>query len=245
MPSTTESRSTPAEARIHAAIIMDGNGRWARARGLPRIAGHRQGASAVRSVVEAAPGLGIGVLTLFAFSADNWGRPAAEVAALMDLFERFLLRERQRCIDNGVRLNVIGRRDRLRPRIVRAIEAAETATTGGSTLHLRVAVDYSARQAIAAAAAAFSPGGDRDFAACLQQAIHSDPPAPGVDLLIRTSGERRLSDFLLWECAYAELYFTERLWPDFTASDLAAAVDDFRARERRFGRVLDLAELAS
>ncbi len=245
MPSLTESRSSPSDARIHAAIIMDGNGRWARARGLPRVAGHRQGASTVRSVVEAAPGLGIGTLTLFAFSADNWGRPAAEVGALMDLFERFLLRERERCIENGVRLNVIGRRDRLRRRIVRAIEVAEAATIGGSTLHLRIAVDYSARQAIEAAAASISTGGDRDFAACLQQAIHSDPPAPEVDLLIRTSGEQRLSDFLLRECAYAELYFSERLWPDFTARELAAAVDAFQVRERRFGRVLDLAELAS
>jgi undecaprenyl diphosphate synthase len=245
MPNLTELRSSPSDARTHVAIIMDGNGRWARARGLPRVAGHRQGASAVRRVVEAAPGLGIGTLTLFAFSADNWRRPASEVAALMDLFERFLVRERERCIDNGVRLNVIGRRDRLRRRILRAIEAAEAATATGSTLNLRVAVDYSARQAIEAAADSFSVGGDLDFAGCLQRASHSDPPAPEVDLLIRTSGEQRLSDFLLWECAYAELYFTERLWPDFTASDLAAAVDAFQARERRFGRVLDLAELAS
>ena len=245
MQSLSSSRLRMPPTPIHVAIIMDGNGRWARASGLPRVAGHRQGANAVRRVVEAAPGHGIGTLTLYAFSADNWGRPMAEVAALMDLFERFLVRERERCVEHGVRLNVIGRRDRLQARILRAIEATEAATAGASTLHLRIAVDYSARQAIEAAAASFVASAEGDFSQHLNRTIHSDPPAPEVDLLIRTSGEQRLSDFLLWECAYAELYFTERLWPDFAEGDLAAAVEAFRRRERRFGRVLALAELAS
>ena len=191
---------------------MDGNGRWASMRGLPRIAGHKAGADAVRRTVERAPDLGIGILTLYAFSSDNWRRPASEVSALMELLESYLRRETQRCLDNGVRLEVIGRRDRLDPRLVKAIEATEAATALGATLTLRVAVDYSARQAISAG--------------------HI---GPDVDLLIRTGGEQRLSDFLLWECAYAELIFSRRMWPDFDESDLAGAVREFEARERRFG----------
>ena len=228
------------EGRLHLAIIMDGNGRWARRRGLPRVAGHREGAKAVRRIVEAAPDRDIGTLTLYAFSADNWNRPRREVAALMDLLERYLDKEKQRCIDNGVRLSIIGRRDRLRPTITSKIEEVEAATCGGTRLHLRIAIDYSARQAIAAAAGlhrgsvAPTPA---DFEGLLNRAIHSTPAAPDVDLLIRTSGELRLSDFLLWECAYAELLFTERLWPDFRGDDLAAAVAAYRSRDRRFGRV--------
>ncbi|MFQ5350426.1 MAG: di-trans,poly-cis-decaprenylcistransferase [Thermoanaerobaculia bacterium] len=224
---------------LHVAIIMDGNGRWARGRGLPRPAGHRAGGKAVRRTVEAAPELGIATLTLYAFSADNWQRPAAEVDALMELFERHLREETSRLCDNEVRLSVIGRRDRLPPRLVEAIEAAERATRGGSQLHLRIAVDYSARQAIAATAArlASAPASLTGFARQLNRTMHSVPAAPDVDLLIRTSGEQRLSDFLLWECAYAELHFTPRLWPDFGADDLASAVAEFRHRERRFGAV--------
>ena len=219
---------------------MDGNGRWATARGLPRTAGHRSGAEAVRRVVEAAPGLGIGVLTLFAFSADNWGRPAGEVNALMFLFEKFLVRERERLVESGVRLNVIGRRDRLRASIVRAIERAEAATADGSALLLRVAVDYSGRRAIAAAASL--PGRSdadpvADFARRLELATHSVAGVPPVDLVIRTSGEQRLSDFLLWESAYAELAFLPAAWPDFGGEDLAAALAGFRRRDRRFGRL--------
>jgi len=199
---------------IHVAMVMDGNGRWATRRGLPRTAGHRAGAQAVRPLVEAAPGLGIGALTLFAFSADNWKRPASEVSALMRLFARHLRTETPRLIKNGVRLEIVGRRDRLPAPLVAAMEAAEQATAAGTTLHLRLAVDYSAREAIAAGRV-----------------------LPDVDLFIRTGGEQRLSDFLLWECAYAELHFTERMWPEFGAAELANALEEFRARERRFGTV--------
>ncbi len=224
---------------LHVAIIMDGNGRWARRRGLPRTAGHRAGGKAVRRAVEAAPEIGITTLTLYAFSADNWQRPAAEVGALMQLFERHLRDETPRLHDNQVRLSVIGRRDRLPPRLVQEIGTAERATRSGRRLHLRIAVDYSARQAIAATAARLAsvPASLAGFTRQLNRTVHSVPAAPDVDLLIRTSGEQRLSDFLLWECAYAELHFTRRLWPDFNGDDLAAAVADFRHRERRFGGV--------
>jgi undecaprenyl diphosphate synthase len=226
---------------VHVALIMDGNGRWARARGLPRLAGHRAGARAVRRVVRAAPGLGIRTLTLFAFSADNWQRPAGEVDGLMRLFETYLRREVVRCRENGVRINVIGRRDRLPARVVAAIDAAEHSTAAGATLHLRIAVDYSARESLVRASALLPPGGAAsagELARALGRAIHSEPPVGDVDLLVRTSGEQRLSDFLLWECAYAELVFTKVEWPDFGRDDLASALADFRSRERRFGRVL-------
>jgi len=188
----------PQSSSLHVAIVMDGNGRWAGRRGLPRVAGHRAGAEAVRRTVEAAPDLGIGALTLYAFSADNWKRPASEVAALMRLFARYLRTETPRLLKNGVRLEVVGRRDRLPAPLV--------------GLRLRLAVDYSARWAIGAGVV-----------------------LPDVDLLIRTGGERRLSDFLLWESAYAELHFVETMWPDFGPAELAAAVAEFHARERRFG----------
>ncbi len=233
---------------LHVAVIMDGNGRWARRHGLPRAAGHRQGAKAVRRTVEAAPELGISTLTLYAFSADNWHRPASEVALLMELFERHLESERDELVEKGVRLNVIGRRDRLAPRLVAAIDRCEAATAAGTRLHLRIGVDYSAREAIVAAAtlAGRSPRASAErFAALLNRVIHSRPPAPDVDLLIRTSGEQRLSDFLLWECAYAELYFTRRQWPDFTRRDLETALAAYHNRDRRFGRLPELAELAS
>jgi undecaprenyl diphosphate synthase len=197
---------------LHVAIVMDGNGRWATRRGLPRVAGHRAGAEAVRRSVEAAPGLSIAALTLYAFSSDNWKRPPGEVSALMRLFARYLRTETPRLSDNGVRLELVGRRDRLPSPLVAAIDAAEHATAGGTRLRLRLAVDYSSRWAIRAGAL-----------------------LPDVDLLIRTGGEQRLSDFLLWECAYAELYFSDTMWPDFGAADLGAAVAEFRARERRFG----------
>ena len=229
---------------LHVAIIMDGNGRWARGRGKPRISGHREGAVAVRRTVEAAPPLGISTLTLYAFSADNWQRPRAEVAALMNLLETYLRRERARCVENGVRVNVIGRRDRLEPRVVRAIERAETDTANARKLHLRLAVDYSARHAIVEAASCFSsdaPPSVEQFSTELNRTLHSIPAAPDVDLLIRTSGERRLSDFLLWESAYAEFVFAECLWPDFSGEDLARAVEEFHRRDRRFGRVAEAA----
>lgn len=207
---------------------MDGNGRWAIARGLPRVAGHRAGVETVCRVVEAAPGLGIGVLTLFAFSSDNWRRPPAEVDALMRLLAVYLKKEMGRCVENGVRVEAIGRRDRLDHSLCAAIERAEAATAGGTKLWLRIAVDYSARDAILAAAR----GAKELSLDALGRAL-----GPPVDLLIRTGGERRLSDFLLWESAYAELVFSRTMWPDFGAEDLAAAVHEFRGRERRFGTV--------
>ncbi|MEK7404320.1 MAG: di-trans,poly-cis-decaprenylcistransferase [Acidobacteriota bacterium] len=226
-------------ARLHLAIIMDGNGRWATARGLPRVAGHRAGALAVRRTVEAAPPLGIRTLTLYAFSSDNWQRPAGEVATLMRLFRDYLRKETAACLKHGVRLSVIGRRDRLAPALRQAVEQAETATAAGRKLHLRIAVDYSARDAILGAA--HRVNGKRlsraEFAGLIAAATHAAGPVPDVDLLIRTGGEQRLSDFLLWECAYAELYFTPRMWPDFDANDLEDALRDFHHRDRRFGHI--------
>jgi undecaprenyl diphosphate synthase len=225
---------------LHVGVIMDGNGRWAERRGLPRRFGHRAGADAVRRTVENAPRLGIGTLTLYAFSCDNWRRPAAEVESLMSLFEDYLGRERKRALREGLRVSVIGRRDRLRPSLLEAIEKTETATAGGRTLHLRLAVDYSGRDAIVAAAAR-QPWGKpldrRAFEHSLHQAIHSPIDVPELDLVVRTGGEQRLSDFLLWESAYAELYFTDRLWPDFSVEDLERAVSEFGRRQRRFGGV--------
>ncbi|HXP87753.1 MAG TPA: di-trans,poly-cis-decaprenylcistransferase [Bryobacteraceae bacterium] len=228
------SRSTNApaarpDAGLHVAIIMDGNGRWASQRGLPRVAGHRAGADTVRRVVEAAPDLGIGTLTLYAFSRDNWSRPPREVAALMKLLSRYLAGETARLVANGVRLEAIGRRDRLPAPVVALLEDSERATREGRRLRLRLALDYSSRFAILEAARVMrtSPAWSPErFSALL---------GPDVDLLIRTSGEQRLSDFLLWECAYAEMVFTPRKWPDFSCEDLAAAVAEFHRRERRFG----------
>ena len=220
---------------FHVAIIMDGNGRWATERGLSRPEGHRAGADAVRRVVEAAPSAGIDLLTLYAFSADNWNRPQYEVDALMTLLERFLATETARCVESGVRLNVIGRRDRLAPALVRRIEWAEAATSGGQQLRLRLAIDYSSRDAIARATCDKCP--ERSFRQRLSLAIHADSTIEDVDLLIRTGREKRLSDFLLFEAAYAELHFSDRLWPDFDATDLANAVGDYRSRERRFGAI--------
>ena len=229
-------QSQNARGGIHAAIIMDGNGRWATRRGLPRLAGHRAGAEAVRRVVEAAPDLGIEVLTLYAFSSDNWHRPPEEVRGLFRLFRMHLRSQRARMVENGVRLRVVGRRDRL-PRALRdAIEEDEALTAGGERLLLRVAIDYSSRDLLLSAAAGLPAGAGRaELAARLGTAMHAEGPARDVDLLIRTGGEQRLSDFLLWECAYAELAFSSRLWPDFGQADLAAAVADFRRRDRRFG----------
>jgi undecaprenyl diphosphate synthase len=215
------------------AVIMDGNGRWAVRRGLPRSAGHHAGADAIRRVVEAAPELGIGTLSLFAFSSDNWARPAEEVQILMALFGRFLRDEAAPLRSHDVRLSVIGRRDRLPREVVSAIAAAEALTARGTRLHLRVAIDYSSRDAILEAARLGRDATRERFAVGLGE-IHG-APAPDVDLLIRTGGEQRLSDFLLWEIAYAELFFTARMWPDFHGDDLAAAVAEFRGRDRRFG----------
>ena len=224
--------------RLHVAIIMDGNGRWAQARGRARTVGHVAGARTVRQIVEEARRLGVGTLTLYAFSGDNWRRPQSEVTGLLALFRRYLAAETARCVSAGIRLSIVGRRDRLPAPLHRAIEAAEEVTRPGSAMHLRVAVDYSARDEIVRAAermrAAAGPLTRDGFAAALAGA---DGVAPDVDLLIRTGGEQRLSDFLLWECAYAELWFTPRLWPDFGAAELGRAIGDFLGRERRFGAV--------
>jgi undecaprenyl diphosphate synthase len=237
--------STASESGLHVAIIMDGNGRWARARGRPRTVGHAAGVDALQRVAEAAPAQGISTLTVYAFSADNWTRPRTEVAALLTLFRRSLASEVERCLANGVRLSIVGRRDRLPPSLVRAIDDAERATAGGHRLWLRVAIDYSARDAICLAAARWAhdrPPTRAELAGLLESrpevGTHSGTHSravPDVDLLIRTGGEQRLSDFLLWECAYAELYFTPRRWPDFDAGDLGRAVREYRRRERRFG----------
>jgi undecaprenyl diphosphate synthase len=216
---------------LHVAIIMDGNGRWANARGLPRIAGHRSGADAVRRAVEAAPSLGISVLTLYAFSADNWRRPPREVSALMKLLGRYLVQETGRCVANGVRVEAIGRRDRLPRVLVALLEEAERKTAKCRRLHLRVAIDYSSREAILDAARSL-----RREQTFTEEKL-SRLLGPDVDLLIRTSGEQRLSDFLLWECAYAEIVFTRRMWPDFASEDLASAIAEFHSRDRRFGAV--------
>lgn len=225
---------------IHAAILMDGNGRWAEMRGLPRSAGHRAGAEAVRRIVEAAPDAGIRTLTLFAFSTNNWQRSPEEVGALFGVLETYLHREALRADEHGVRINVIGRRDRLPSALVTAIEAAESATERNCDLSLRIALDYSARDAVLRAACWMVSSTEvtqQEFSRRLGQVTYSQEASPDVDLLIRTGGEQRLSDFLLWECAYAELYFTDRMWPDFDAADLGAAVHEYRARDRRFGRV--------
>jgi len=258
---------------IHAAIIMDGSGRWAEERGLARSAGHRAGVVAVRRAVQAAPGLGIGTLTLHAFSSNNWQRPAREVRELMRIFEEFLRSSVAEWVDAGVRASVFGRRDRLEPSLAAAIDAAEAATRGGRRLHLRLAIDYSAREAILRTARGLARSGaatPEEFARLLAAGDHDRAPAgsalvrnvapglvtaraaptrgpnfgsgyyapvPELDLLIRTGGEQRLSDFMLWECAYAELVFMDRRWPDFDAADLEAAVREFHSRHRRFGGV--------
>jgi len=230
--------------KLHVAILLDGNGRWASSRGLARSEGHRAGVAAVRRVVRAAPALGIGTLTLYAFSSDNWGRPANEVVALLNLLEEFLRSDASTCATEGVRLRVIGRRDRIPPSLLEAIESAESITAPGRTLELRIALDYSARDAILRAACWMLSSLEvtqREFARKLGQVTYAGGPAKDVDLLIRTGGERRLSDFMLWECAYAELHFTPRMWPEFESADLAAAVDDFLGRERRFGRLPEAA----
>ena len=230
------------KARFHVAIIMDGNGRWATSRGLPRSAGHRAGVDAVRRIVEAAPDCGITTLTLFAFSSDNWKRPQDEVNSLMWLLRAYLRIETRRFIESGSRLIVIGRRDRLTARLRTEIRRVERATAHGRRLTVRIAIDYSARDSILRAAAKLPPGqpcSRADFARLIAysdaQADKSAPLDSVVDLLIRTGGEKRLSDFMLWESAYAELFFTDLMWPDFCANDLRAVVEEFQTRDRRFG----------
>lgn len=234
------SENNSGENPLHVAIIMDGSGRWAVERGLPRTEGHRAGVEAVRRTVSAAKGLGIRTLTLHAFSSDNWERPPREVADLMGIFADYLSSGVEEWIANGTRVTVFGRRDRLAPWLVAAIEAGETRTREGNKLHLRLAIDYSARFAILQAARWFNQARaitPQGFSYLLAEASNGTPWPPDVDLLIRTGGEQRLSDFMLWECAYAEFFFTKRMWPDFDAVDLEEAIAEFHARERRFGRI--------
>jgi undecaprenyl diphosphate synthase len=225
-----------APSGLHVGIIMDGNGRWAEAQGWPRSRGHVQGARVARAGVEGAPSLGIGVLSLYAFSSDNWKRPPSEVRSLMRLLRVYLRSETERCARNGVRVEVIGRRDRVPPVVAREMSATEGLTAGGDRLLLRLAIDYSGRDALVAAALA-GPSSRREFEWNLDRATHARTPAADLDLLIRTGGERRLSDFMLWESAYAELIFSDLAWPAFSTESLADAVREYHRRDRRYGRV--------
>ena len=204
------------QSSLHMAIIMDGKGRWAEARGWPRAAGHQAGVSAVRRVVNAAPRCGVGVLTLYAFSSDNWRRPAAEVAGILGLLQFYLRQESAALAAAGVRCGFTGRRDRLPRTLVEAMAATERVTAGGQRLWLRLAIDYSSRAEIERAGAGMAA-------------------TPAVDVLVRTGGEQRLSDFLLWESAYAELIFTKVPWPEFSGRHLRRALARFARRQRRFG----------
>jgi undecaprenyl diphosphate synthase len=239
---TPSSSSVGAPPR-HVAIIMDGNGRWAKARGLPRTAGHRKGAEAVRRAIEAARDLGIAYLTIFSFSSENWRRPQGEVVDLMQLLRFYLRSEIADLHRNNVRLRIIGDRERLDPDIISLIDKAETLTHDNSGLTLIIALSYGSRQEITAAArnlarevaaGRLNPDDidEERFAGCL---LTRDIPDP--DLLIRTSGEQRISNFLLWQLAYTELVFVETHWPDFTKRDLEDAIREFHRRDRRFGAV--------
>jgi undecaprenyl diphosphate synthase len=226
---------------MHVAIIMDGNGRWATKRGLPRTAGHVEGAKAVRTAVEVAARAGIDTLTIYAFSSANWARPATEISALMRLFGQYLFTETRRCVEQSIRINVIGRRDRLSDSLIKSIEQSERLSAGGSGMQLRIAVDYSSQHSILEAARRAARGADLDSAAfrrLLNEVDHSVHPASDVDLLIRTGSEQRLSDFMLWESAFAELYFTDCLWPDFDEQRFRSALEDYAGRQRRFGALI-------
>ena len=230
----------------HVAIIMDGNGRWATRRGLARAQGHEAGMQAVRRAAETAAEAGVEALTLFAFSSANWRRPSGEVANLMRLFSVYLRADLQRLKDAGVRLSIIGRRDRLGQDLRLQIAQAEAATAAGRRLHLRIAIDYSSRDCIARAVAVAGAASEELLGALIGRA--AGPGGEGlneVDLMIRTGGEKRLSDFLLWEAAYAELWFTERMWPEFGAEDLRAALSEFAGRNRTFGLVPEEPRLAA
>jgi undecaprenyl diphosphate synthase len=225
---------------LHVGIIMDGNGRWARRRGLPRWRGHLAGVESVRDVVRASPELGISTLTLYAFSSDNWKRPRGEIGRLFWLLRDYCRREQDELKANGARVVAIGRRDRIPRSALTALEEAEAHTRGGTTLLLRLAIDYSARWAIAEAARSVAlkvKTGEIDPEAITPEMLHQELTGglPDPDLVIRTAGEQRLSDFLLWESAYAELYFCPVLWPDFRRGHLEGAIAEFRRRERRFG----------
>jgi undecaprenyl diphosphate synthase len=225
---------------LHVAIIMDGNGRWAASRHLPRTAGHRAGALTAQRIIEEAARQGIDTLTLYAFSADNWQRPQTEVNALLALLRHQLLAQTRRCLEQSIRINIIGRRDRLTPGLCRTIQQSEQATAHCSGMHLRIAIDYSASRSVVAAGQRISgekPVPRARFLELLAQVDHCPRPARDVDLLIRTGGERRLSDFLLYESAYAELHFVDCLWPDFDEEGFRTALAEYARRDRRFGQI--------
>ncbi|MFV0335471.1 MAG: polyprenyl diphosphate synthase [Tropicimonas sp.] len=231
------------EVPEHVAIIMDGNGRWAAARGRPRLFGHQAGARRVSEIVAACPGLGVRYLTIFAFSTENWKRSRAEVSGLMALFRRYIVKEAQRLTVNGVRVRFIGDRTRLDPALVRHMDTLETLTRDNDQVHLTVALNYGGRDEIAratrrlaaeVAAGRVDPG---DIDACRVERYLDTHGLPDPDLVIRTSGEARVSNFLLWQSAYAEYEFVETLWPDFTAEKFAEVLAGFGKRERRFGAV--------
>lgn len=228
---------------LHVAIIMDGNGRWAKSRGLPRVAGHKKGADAVRAVVEAAPGLGVTHLTLFAFSSENWRRPEEEVSALMGLLRLYIRSELGRLAENGVRLSFIGNRARLDPDLVSLMTDAEQKTRNNPGLHLIIAVNYGGRADIVQAARVFAgqvAAGQRTADSLTEDDLSGflfTAGLPDPDVVIRTSGEQRISNFLLWQCGYSEFVFTDTLWPDFTPQELSRCLSQFQTRERRFGAV--------
>lgn len=245
VPQAVHAVSGPAPRGIHVAIISDGNGRWATSRGLPRSAGHRAGAEAARRVIESAPRLGIHTLTLFALSSANWKRPEEEVRGILSVLQKYLLEETAHCVVEGVRLSIIGRRDRLPVGLRQAIADAEAATRNGTRLHLRLAIDYSAREAIYQAACRFykvTHLSQDSFSNVLAEVLRGG--STEVDLLIRTGGEQRLSDFLLWECAFAEFVFLPKRWPDFTVSDLETALREFATRERTRGALPEAGAIA-
>jgi undecaprenyl diphosphate synthase len=237
------SPAAPPAPPLHVAIIMDGNGRWAQARGLPRTAGHRQGAEAVKRTVRGAGELGIKYLTLFGFSSENWKRPESEVSDLMGLMRHYLRTEVKELDRNGARLKVIGEREGLASDIVSLIDEAEKRTAANSRIFVNIAINYGSRAEIARAARLLAQAArdgkidpvSIDEAALGRAMMTADIPDP--DLLIRTSGEQRLSNFMLWQSAYAELMFVDTLWPDFGKAQLEAAIADFARRERRYGAV--------
>jgi undecaprenyl diphosphate synthase len=238
---TAASQVVNHEVPHHVAIIMDGNGRWASARGMPRVEGHRRGVEAVRRTIRAAGELGIKVITIFSFSAENWSRPASEVSDLMGLLRRFIRNDLAELHESGVRVRIIGERDGLEPDIARLLTEAEDLTRDNKNLTLVVAFNYGARQEIARAAKraaqAVADGKlkPEDITPDSFAGFLDAPDIPDPDLIIRTSGEQRLSNFLLWQSAYSELVFVPTYWPDFDRAALEAAIESFRQRERRFG----------
>jgi undecaprenyl diphosphate synthase len=217
-------------AARHVAIIMDGNARWASERGVPVLEGHREGARTLKQTVRDAVSLGVLELTVYAFSTENWTRPRAEVEGLMAMFAELIESETPELDEEGVRMRFIGRRDGVSDDLRRRMEWAEEVTGANERMVLFVAFNYGGRAEIVDAAERYGGGGEEEFARCLYAPEMTDP-----ELLIRTSGERRLSNYLLWQSAYSELVFSDKLWPDFSKDDLAAAIDEYEARERRFG----------